>query len=208
MSDNGQEKNILTIIKNITYINKANINITNTSNDSLHFDKNCNYLFLGIILILIIIIIISILILIYLFKKKAKTNSIIGLNKIVINNNSNKGFQKVQNTSKVNDIIQSNNVLNEIKTHNLKEEIHKIINTSSSSNSLGGGKKSKRKRLNNSNLNTSGGIDGKNDNNNINESNSKDKENIIENNSDINTQKLEQELKEQIKKYVVEDHNI
>ena len=220
MSDNNQIKNLLTIINNKTY------NITpimnGTSNNSFLNDKNNNFIFLGIIFILLLILIISILILIFLFKKKKRVNYVsnnIDLNKIVIDNSNNNnpnnniveqkgGFQKVQNTSKVNDLIQPNNVLNEIKTNNLKDEINKIINTSNSSGSLGIGKRSRRKRGNNSSLNNSGNSSGKGDsleiNNNNNDLVNKDEKKT----SDINTQQLEQELKAQIKRFVVEENNI
>ena len=220
MGDNNQIKNLLTIINNKTH------NITpimnGTSNNSFLNDKNNNFIFLGIIFILLLILIISILILIFLFKKKKRVNYVsnnIDLNKIVIDNSNNNnpnnniveqkgGFQKVQNTSKVNDLIQPNNVLNEIKTNNLKDEINKIINTSNSSGSLGIGKRSRRKRGNNSSLNNSGNSSGKGDsleiNNNNNDLVNKDEKKT----SDINTQQLEQELKAQIKRFVVEENNI
>ena len=221
MGDNNQIKNLLTIINNKTYNNTSIIN--GTSNNSFLNDKNNNFIFLGIIFILLLILIISILILIFLFKKKKRVNYIsnnIDLNKIVIDNSNNNnnnpnniieqkgGFQKVQNTSKVNDLIQPNNVLNEIKTNNLKDEINKIINTSNSSGSLGIGKRSRRKRGNNSSLNNSGNSSGKGDsleiNNNNNDLVNKDEKKT----SDINTQQLEQELKAQIKRFVVEENNI
>ena len=216
-------KNIINTINNNnkTYDNNSLINIT--SNNLLINEKSFNYLLLGIILILIIILIISIFILIFLFKKKKKINYVsnnIGLNKIIINNSNNPnnsnsniineklGFQKVQNTSKVNDIIQPNNVLNEIKTCNLENEIHKIIynTTSSSSSSLSGEKKLKRKKKVDSKINTNNDKkDLINSKDNINNKKEKDIESNI---SDVNTQKLEKELKEQIKKYVVEENNI
>ena len=207
-------KNIIN--NNKTYNNNSLIN--NTSNNLLLNVKTSNYLLLGIIFILIIILIMSILVLIFLFKKKKKINYVsnnIGLNKIIIKNQNNNGnnkvdekfgFQKVHNTSKVNDIIQPNNVLNEIKTNNLENEIHKIIynTTSSSSGSLE--KKSTRKRKNGFKFNTINGSNVKGDllNSKKDINNKKENENI----SDENTQKLEKELKEQIKKYVVEEQNI
>ena len=220
---NNEIKNIINTINNNnkTYDNNSIINIT--SNNLLINEQNFNYLLLGIILILIIILIISIFILIFLFKKKKKINYVsnnIGLNKIIINNSNNPNnsnnniinekhdFQKVQNTSQIHDIIQPNNVLNEIKSSNLENEIHKIIynTTSSSSSSLSEEKKLKRKKKVDSKLNTSIGkkdlINSKDNINNI-------KENEIASNiSDVNTQKIEKELKEQIKKFVVEEKNI
>ena len=213
-------------ITNSTNTNIINSSlITNITSYNALSENNTNILFLGIIFVLTILLIISIIILIFLFKKRKKGNSISNknmvLNKIILKNPNNsislnivnpKDFQKLQNTSNVSDagINQQNNVLNEIKTQNLKEEIHKIINTSSSSDSSRN-KRGKRKRANNQgNIN-----ENKNGNNigNNNQEKSFDSKNIIndgkkENISDVNTQKLEQEIKEQIKKYVVEEHNI
>ena len=211
--------------------NKTNIInntlITNLTSNNVISENNSNILFLGIIFVLTILLIISIIILIFLFKKRKKGNSVSNknmvLNKIILKNPNNsislnivnpKDFQKLQNTSNVSDagIVQPNNVLNEIKSQNLKEEIHKIINTSSSSDSSRN-KRGKRKRGSNQGNNN----ENKNENNigNNNIEKSFDSKNIInindgkkENISDVNTQKLEQEIKEQIKKYVVEEHNI
>ena len=211
--------------KFLKFINNTNINstiINNASINSFLSNKNSNYLLFGIILVLIIILIISIIVLIFLFKKEEKIKYVsnnIGLNKIIIkNSNLNNsrnimkqkgGFQKVQNTSKVNDIIQPNNVLNEIKSNSLENEIHKIIHTSSSSssNSFSGGKRLLRKKNGKLNLNTSGSSTGKGDNN-LDNNNAINKENKKGNLSEENTHKLEKELKEQIKKYVIEEHNI
>ena len=203
-------------------INKTLIeNITNSN--KLISESNSNILFLGIIFVLTILLIISIVILFFLFRKRKKSNSVSNknmvLNNIIVKNPRNnislnivnpKDFQKLQNTSNVSDagMVQQNNVLNEIKTQNLKDEIHKIINTSSSSDSSRG-KRGKRKKMNNNNSDEK-------KNENIGENNKEasfDSKNIIndvkkEKVSEVNTQKLEQEIKEQIKKYVVEDHNI
>ena len=220
MSKDINIQNNYSIIKNITHINSTTINNNSNSNSFLEDKKNANYFFLCIILVLFIILVISILILVFILKKKKKINIIsnnIGLNKIIINNSNNNkkiishkgGFQKVQNTSKVNDLVQPNNVLNEIKTYNLGEEIHKIVHSSinSSFTSLGAGKRLNKKNVD-SNLNTSGSSFGKGDlifgNKNIILNKETKKENV----SDVNTQKLEQELKQQIKKYVIEDNNI
>ena len=204
-------------------INNKSINMNITYNNNLISESNSNILFLGIIFVLTILLIISIIILFFLFRKRKRTNTVSSknmvLNNIILKNPNNsislnivnpKDFQKLQNTSNVSEsgIVQQNNVLNEIKTQNLKDEIHKIINTSSSSDSSRG-KRGKRKKMNNDN----------NDENKIkniivnNKEASFDSKNIIneekkEKVSEVNTQKLEQEIKEQIKKYVVEEHNI
>ena len=190
-----------------------------TSNESIVIDDGHKLLFLGIIFILFILLIISIGIIIYLFKKKKKTNSVsnnkLVLNKIVLKNPNNnislnivnpKDFHELQNTSNVSDmgVQPPNNVLNEIKSqNNLQDEIHNIIN--SSINSLNsydltgkGEKKGGRRRLDKS------GQNNKNNNNNKVEVNEKP----INNKKEINTQELEQEIKNQIKKYVIEENNI
>ncbi len=215
MNDNNNITNDININKSI------NMNIT--YNNNLISESNSNILFLGIIFVLTILLIISIIILFFLFRKRKRTNTVSSknmvLNKIILKNPNNsislnivnpKDFQKLQNTSNVSEsgIVQQNNVLNEIKTQNLKDEIHKIINTSSSSDSSRG-KRGKRKKMNNDNH------DEKKIENIIvnNKEASFDSKNIIneekkEKVSEVNTQKLEQEIKEQIKKYVVEEHNI
>ena len=201
---------------NTTLINNA------TMNPNVLDDTNNKLLFLGIILILLILLIISILILIYLFLKKKKINIVPNhnmiLNKIILKNPNNdlslkvdpKGFQRLQNTSNVSNsnIQQNNNIFNEIKSENLKDEIHKIINTSSS---LESGRR-KRKKNSDYDLNKSDNKEDKNilQNNNkqlsgiINEENNK---NNIEDKSNVNTQELEKEIKEQIKKYVIDENN-
>ena len=218
-NDYNIQNNITYIANNITYFNSETNNNNSKSNLFLN-NRNDNYFLLSIILVLFILLIISILIIIFLLKKKKKINFIsnnIGLNKIVINNSNNNqnkiidqkgGFQKVQNTSKVNDLVQPNNALNEIKTYNLGEEIHKIVHSSlNSSFTTFGGKRLNKKKVE-SNLNTSGSNFGKEDlifgNKNI----LLKKENKNQKINNINTQKLEQELKQQIKKYVIEDVNI
>ena len=193
-------------------------------NQNILDDTKNKLLFLGIILILLILLIISILILIYLFLKKKKINLVPNhnmiLNKIILKNPNNdlsikvvpKGFQRLQNTSNVSNsnIQQNNNIFNEIKSENLKDEIHKIINTSSS---LDSGRR-KRKKNSDLELNKSGN---KEENNILKENNNKqlsgiisedNNKNNIEDKSNVNTQELEKEIKEQIKKYVIEEHNI
>ena len=211
-------------------INENNINISliqNTTVKEIFVDNTSSkLLFLGIIFILLVLLIISILILLFLFLKKKKvitsSNHNMILNKIILKNPKNnislnvnpKDFQRLQNTSNVsNSNIQPNNkiLFNEIKSENLKDEIHKIINTSSS---LDSGRR-KRKRITDSESNKKENkeqnvILEENDNNKemseiIKEDNNKEKN---EDKPNLNTQELEQEIKEQIKKYVIEEHNI
>ena len=214
---------------NLTDINKNFINESltgnTTSNKFLLDDTSSKLLFLGIIFILLILLIISILILFYLFLKKKKVNSVSNhnmiLNRIILKHPNNnlkinaKGFQPLQNTSNVStsNIQPNNNLFNEIKSENLKDEIHKIINTSSS---LEQGKR-KRKKISDSELIKNENKDNQDiliDNININqEIKNSIKYNVInindmkKENSNINTQELEKEIKEQIKKYVIDENN-
>ena len=143
------------------------------------------------------------------------------LNRIILKHPNNnikinaKGFQPLQNTSNVStsNIQPNNNLFNEIKSENLKDEIHKIINTSSS---LEQGKR-KRKKVSDSELIKNENKDNQDiliDNININqEIKNSIKDNVInindmkKENSNINTQELEKEIKEQIKKYVIDENN-
>ena len=212
-------------------MNENNTNLINqTINELLIKNVTSNeianssgkYLFLGIIIILLILLIISILILLFLFLSKKKVESVSNhnmiLNRIILKNPNNdislkanpKGFQRLQNTSNVSNsnIKPNNNIFNEIKNENLKDEIHKIINTSSSLDSG-------RRRKKNSDLELNKNIDKEDkkvlDNNNkqmsdiIEEDNNQIKD---EEKPNINTQELEQEIKQQIKKYVIEEHDI
>ena len=217
---------------NLTDINNFNKNIINesltgnaTSNKFLLDDTSSKLLFLGIIFVLFILLIISILILVFLFLKKKKVNSVSNhnmiLNRIILKHPNNnikinaKGFQPLQNTSNVStsNIQPNNNLFNEIKSENLKDEIHKIINTSSS---LEQGKR-KRKKVSDSELIKNENKDNQDiliDNININqEIKNSIKDNVInindmkKENSNINTQELEKEIKEQIKKYVIDENN-
>ncbi len=221
--DNNNGINLINKTINEKLINISLINNA-TMNQNILDDTKNKLLFLGIILILLILLIISILILIYLFLKKKKINLVPNhnmiLNKIILKNPNNdlsikvdpKGFQRLQNTSNVSNsnIQQNNNIFNEIKSENLKDEIHKIINTSSS---LDSGRR-KRKKNSDLELNKSGN---KEENNILKENNNKqlsgiisedNNKNNIEDKSNVNTQELEKEIKEQIKKYVIEEHNI
>ena len=198
--------------------------IQNTTGNKIFLDDTgSKLLFLGIILILLILLIISVLILIYLFLKKKKVNSVSNhnmiLNRIILKNPNNaeslkvdpKGFQRLQNTSNVSNsnIQPNNNIFNEIKSENLKDEIHKIINTSSALDS--GRRKRKKNAESESNKDNN-----KQENNILQDNNNKQLSGIIsedninnkEEKPNINTQELEKEIKEQIKKYVIEEHNI
>ena len=187
--------------------------IKNYSNNSISnnsaIDDNAKILLFGIIFILSILLILSIIILIFLWRKKKSSisNNNIILNRISLKNqrykNNNfdnkKGFQKLQNTSNVSDsMIQQSNVLNEIKAKNIKEE-NKIIQSLNLMYSPEKDNKMKRMKNNISGENKEVSFDSKNIIN--------DGKNIIQS-EEVNTQELEKEIKEQIKKYVSEENNI
>ena len=212
---------------NENIINESLIGNT-TTNKLILDDTSSKLLFLGIIFILLILLIISILILAFLFLKKKKVNSVSNhnmiLNRIILKHPNNIkinaiGFQPLQNTSNVStsNIQQNNNLFNEIKSENLKDEIHKIINSPNSSDA---GKR-KRKKTSEPELIKYENKDNQDileDNININKELSdsiKINDNIVKNNNEnikeekpnINTQELEKEIKEQIKKYVIDENN-
>ena len=111
------------------------------------------------------------------------------LNRIILKNPNNdislkanpKGFQRLQNTSNVSNsnIQPNNNIFNEIKNENLKDEIHKIINTSSSLDSG-------RRRKKNSDLELNKNID-KEDKKVLDNNNKQMSDIIEEDNNQINT---------------------
>ena len=92
-----------------------------------------------------------------------------------------KKIDRIQNTSGFNVGINPNNFsMSEIKVQNLKDEIHNIItNNSGGSNSSGKRKREKKKKENNSNLNNS---------------------------SQENKRGIQNEMKEEIKQYVIDEH--
>ena len=102
-------------------------------------------------------------------------------NKSPINNSANNlPYNRIQNTSGLgNNIGESPNNLSEIKVQNMKEEINSII-TNTSGSSSGRRRREKKKVSNNNNL----GFEGK--------------ENQIG---------MQNEIKEQIKQYVIDEHN-
>ena len=187
------QNNISSII-NTSPINNSNI---------LSSDNFSKYLFIAIIFLLIILLITSIIILFFIFKKRKKinTSSISNnmiMNKIIIKNppvpkpssiTKKDDFQSVQNTSNVSNCILPQNILSEIKDQNLQMQIHNIINNSTSSSGGSSGRRKKKRIDNSANIMKSLGID------------NKDAETVKD--EEINTQKLEEEIKEQMKKFVV-----
>lgn len=91
-----------------------------------------------------------------------------------------KPYNRIQNTSGFNVGLNPNNYsMSEIKVQNLKDEIHKIINNNSGSSSSGKRKREKRKTGNNNNINLS---------------------------SQENNKGIQNEIQEEIKKYVIDEH--
>ena len=91
-------------------------------------------------------------------------------------------YNRIQNTSGLNNIALTPNNLSEIKVQNLKEEVNNIMSNRSSGSSSGRRKRVKKKQGNNSNK--MAGFDGQ------------EGEKGIQN-----------EIKEQIKQYVIDEHN-
>ena len=119
-----------------------------------------NFLLICILILFILFLILIIIILIYLIKKRKKllqtetiVNNNIDINKMILQNSKNnlKDFQQLKNNSNVNDCsIGVNNIsLTELKTKNLKEEIHSIVCETLSEMSLNKAKKYRKNRKTN-----------------------------------------------------------
>ena len=189
------------ISTNKTLNNIINTNITkNNINDSkpliketIIFPKinkniNTNIIFCLGIGIPIIIIILVIIIIFFIKRKKEKKTITLEHNdssleqiKIQMNNSQeNQPYNKVQNTSGLNNMAGNLNNLSEIKIHNLKEDINTISSNNSGSSS-GRRKREKKKPVNNNNI------------------------------PGFNVQEsqlgIQNEIKEQIRQYVIDEHN-
>ena len=186
-----------TYFKNISYTNLFNINITqelnhsfadNSSNEINNSYSSNNIFHENKSSFLLPIIIISIIILICYFLKKKKSKmsqaSNFDLNRINFKNPGLKvPYNKLQNTSNINAGINANNIsMSEIKVQNLKDEIHNIItNSSGGSNSSGRRKREKKKGSKNNNK-------------------------IPGNTTQQEKKGIQNEIKEQIKQYVIDEH--
>ena len=199
VSDYIKENDIInqTIFDN--QLNNTN-NISNVSNSTnsikkIH-DKIINSLknmdkkyVIAIEILFPLVLLVLILFLIVCCIKKRKSTKLLtekvgGSDKNGINFQSsanNTPYNKLQNTSGFNVGINPNNYsMSEIKVQNLKDEIHNIItNNSGGSNSSGKRKREKRKMGNNNNLNIS---------------------------SKENNKGIQNEIKEEIKQYVIDEH--
>ena len=165
---------------------------TNTTHKKLnnikenHF-KNCissYYFILSLSIIIPLIIFFLIMYIYYRIKKRMK------LKKQKENYNINKihtakpqkkeSYNRIMNTSGINNINQNEDNLTEIKIKNMKEEMKSMNNSGSSS----GRRKREKRKI------------GKGKHNNVNEFNIKEEQKEMQN-----------EIKEQIKQFVIEEHN-
>jgi preprotein translocase subunit SecG len=139
------------------------------------------YLLMCVLVLFILFFIVIIIIFICLIKKRKKllqtetivNNNKIDINKMILQNSNNirpnlKEFQAIQNNSNVSDYGSGNNNMSlcEIKTKNLKEEIHSIVSGTLNEITINKSRKMKRKKRGNS-TRLIGPQSEKNENNNI-----------------------------------------
>ena len=139
------------------------------------------YLLMCVLVLFILFFIVIIIIFICLIKKRKKllqtetivNNNKIDINKMILQNSNNlrpnlKDFQAIQNNSNVSDYSggANNMSLCEIKTKNLKEEIHSIVSGTLNEITINKSRKMKRKKKGNS-TRLIGPQSEKNENNNI-----------------------------------------
>ena len=196
------DKNInISHIINNTNINNT-LNETDISNITIKhrnplFPKNISLplinktydskLVLGLGISIPIIVIILIIFIYYYYKKKKKSKMSqpnFEFNRINYKNSGLKlPYNKLQNTSSINPNMNANNIsMSEIKVQNLKEEIHNIITNSAGSNSSG--RRKREKKRGSKNNNKIPGYSGNQGN-----------------------KEAQNEMKEQIKQYVIDEKN-
>jgi preprotein translocase subunit SecG len=139
------------------------------------------YLLMCVLVLFILFFIVIIIIFICLIKKRKKllqtetivNNNKIDINKMILQNSNNirpnlKEFQAIQNNSNVSDYAGGTNNMSlcEIKTKNLKEEIHSIVSGTLNEITINKSRKMKRKKRGNS-TRLIGPQSEKNENNNI-----------------------------------------
>ena len=206
--NNTMMNNIDTTILNILNDSKKDNNtiVNKTKRNSTHLFKNSSFIknirhqivdnvkkidkkyITGMeVLFPLIMVILIVILVIYCIKKRKKNqinqeiNNNIDKNGINFQNSANKTpYNRIQNTSGFNVGLNPNNLsMSEIKVQNLKDEIHNIItNNSGGSNSSGKRKREKRK-MGNKNVNNS---------------------------SQENNKGIQNEIKEEIKQYVIDEH--
>jgi len=183
------------IIANISANNKSDVknvtsHITNQNNSkNIHnkfLDNLDPKLILGLeIFFPVIVLIIVIIFILYCIKRKKKI-----LIQENINNEKNGikfqnivntiPYNRVQNTSGFNVGINPNNYsMSEIKVQNLKDEIHNIINNNTGGSNSSGKRKREKRKMGNNNMNYS---------------------------SQENNKGIQNEIQEEIKKYVIDEH--
>ena len=200
------KNNTINNIKNVTktigdIISKA----SNKTKNKLNFPKtikipiiNKHYNSYLIISLFILIPILFIILLIYLFiryrKKSYKMKKIkenYDLNRIHVEKPKiNQKYNPILNTSGINNVPQSQDNLSEIKIQNMKEEMNNINANNTNSNNINmGGSSGRRKREK--------------------KKGEKRKKNDIGIGFDMKEGKkeMENEIKEQIKQFVIEEHN-
>ena len=167
-----------TIIKNTTSKNKLY--------SPMNQYANSYNLILSLSIIVPLLFFFLIMYIYYLCKKRKKLKNQkenYNMNKIHHEKSQNKqSYNRIMNTSGINNINPNENNLSEIKVQNMKEEINNIINNNTGSSS-GRRKREKRK------------IGEKKDKN-IKEFDNKESQKEIQN-----------EIKEQIKQFVIDEHN-
>ena len=176
-----------------------NLNIANNSTNNTQINKtegyskytqfinqklNFHYILICLGILIPFLIFVLILYIYYRFKKRKKykkQKEKYNINRIHKEKPKVKeSYDIIMNTSGLNNLQQNTDNLNEIKVHNMKEEMNSIINSSGSSS--GRRKREKRK------------IGKKN-------------KNVMEFDSKEGQQGIQNELKEQIKQFVIEEHN-
>ena len=183
---NNTEFNISRYHKNISKISNNSKPLSGNNIEAKPHKRDNNDFLLHIEFIAPICLILLILLIYYCIKKRVKSKSSkienynLEQNRNKLSNSGNKQpYNRIQNTSGFNNNLGINpNNLSEIKVKNMKEEINKIINSSGSSS---GRRRREKKKSNNNNIM---GFEGKE--------------------SKIG---IQNEIKEQIKKIVADEHN-
>lgn len=183
--NNSILENQINNLSNISNKTNSNKSLSNGIIDNLkNMDKK--YIIIFEIFFPLILIILIIFFIIYCIRKKKKTQTSqensqnIDKNGLNFQKGNKTPYNRIQNTSGFNvGLNPNNNSMSEIKVQNLKDEIHNIItNNSSGSNSSGKRKRANRKIVNNN-----------------------------KNNFSQKTNKgMQNEIKEEIKKYVIDEH--
>ena len=185
-----KENNTTNITNNNSNLTNISNNLTNQNNTKQVHNKIIDNLDPKLILGLeiffpIIVLIIAIIFILYCIKRKKKL-----LIQENINNEKNgikfqnivnsTPYNRVQNTSGFNVGLNPNNYsMSEIKVQNLKDEIHNIINNSSGGSNSSGKRKREKRKMGNNNVNYS---------------------------SQENNKGFQNEIQEEIKKYVIDEH--